>query len=206
MPRLNALVVERLTLYHRYLAESAGRHLPRAVTSAEIAGALDIDATQVRKDLGAIGLRGRGRVGFDAAEVASTIRTVLGFDQTHLAVLVGTGHLGGALVAYSNFARYGLRVVAAFDSDKAKVGKEIAGCPVRHVSAMRTFLGKHQIRLAIIATPAEAAQQIADTLVEAGVEAIWNFAPVRLAVPPSVSLRNEHISLGLAQLTYHLSR
>jgi redox-sensing transcriptional repressor len=206
LARLNALVVERLTLYHRYLAESAGRNLPRAVTSAEIAGALDIDATQVRKDLGAIGLRGRGRVGFDAAEVTNTIRTVLGFDQTHLAVVVGTGHLGGALIAYANFARSGLRVVAAFDSDNAKTGREIAGCPVRHVSGMRAFLGKHQIRLAIIATPAEAAQQVADILIEAGVEAIWNFAPVRLAVPQSVSLRNEHISLGLAQLTYHLSR
>jgi redox-sensing transcriptional repressor len=206
VPRLNALVVERLTLYHRYLAESAGRHLPRAVTSAEIANALDIDATQVRKDLGAIGLRGRGRVGFDAADVAATIRSVLGFDQTHLAVLVGVGHLGGALIAYSNFARYGLRIVAAFDSDKTRVGREIAGCPLRHTSAMRAFLAKHQIRLAIIATPAEAAQEVANLLVDAGVEAIWNFAPVRLAVPPAVSLRNEHISLGLAQLTYALSR
>jgi redox-sensing transcriptional repressor len=204
--RLNALVVERLTLYHRYLAEAAGRQLRRAVTSAEIANALDIDATQVRKDLGAIGLRGRGRVGFDAAEVSTTIRTVLGFDQTHLAVLVGTGHLGGALVAYANFARYGLRVVAAFDSDRAKIGREIAGCPVRHVSGMRTFLARHQIRLAIIATPADAAQEVADVLAETGVEAIWNFAPVRLAVPANVSLRNEHISLGLAHLTYHLSR
>lgn len=202
---LRPLVLERLMLYHRFLSEPAGRKGPSAVTSAQIAQALDVDPTQVRKDLGSIGLRGRGRVGFNAAEVVATIRRVLGFDRTHLAVLVGVGHLGGALIAYRRFAQYGLRIVAAFDSDASKTGQELAGCPIRSTRGMTQFVRRHQIQLAILSTPAEVAQKVTDRLVAAGVRAIWNFAPVRLSVPPGVCVRDEHISLGLSQLAYRLS-
>ena len=191
--------------YKRFLTERGGRRTRSAVTSAEIAQALDIDPTQVRKDLAAVGVRGRGRVGFDVADVVEKIRRVLGFDQTHLAILVGAGHLGGALISYRGFARYGLRVVAAFDSDPSKVGQEIAGCPIRHARYMRAFISRHQIHLAILATPVEAAQRITDRLVDSGIKAIWNFTPTRLSVPPDVFVRDEHISLGLAPLAHHLA-
>jgi redox-sensing transcriptional repressor len=203
--RLRPLVLERLMLYHRFLSEARSRKALATVTSAQIAEALDVDPTQVRKDLGAIGLRGRGRVGFDAEEVSTTIHKVLGFDRTHLAILVGAGHLGGALLAYRGFARYGLRIVAAFDNDAAKVGQEIGGCPVRHGRTMKAFIQKHQIRLAILATPAEGAQKVADRMVAAGIKAIWNFAPTRLTLPHGVCVRNEHISLGLSQIAHHLT-
>jgi redox-sensing transcriptional repressor len=202
---LRPLVLERLMLYHRFLSERGGRRALTTVTSGQMAEALDVDPTQVRKDLGSIGLRGRGRVGFNAAEVVSTIRQVLGFDRTHLAVLVGVGHLGGALIAYRGFARYGLRIVAAFDSDASKTGQELAGCPIRHTRGMTAFIKKHQIHLAILSTPADVAQRVADRLVAAGIRAIWNFAPTRLTVPPGICVRDEHISLGLSQLAYRLS-
>lgn len=206
MDHLRRLVVERLMLYHRLLSEEKERGMPETITSAEIAETLDIDPTQVRKDLAAIGLRGKGRVGFDAGEVFAGIRRALGFDQTHLAILVGAGHLGGALVAYRGFARYGLRIVAAFDEDPAKIGQEIAGCPIRHIKTMDEFVVRHQIRLAILATPAAVAQQVVNRLVRAGVRAIWNFAPTHLKVPPDVCLRDEHISLGFAQVAHYLAR
>jgi redox-sensing transcriptional repressor len=174
------------------------------VTSSEIGKVLDVDPTQVRKDLSAIGLRGLGRVGFNKDEVVRTIRETLAFDQMHDAILVGAGHLGGALMAYDGFEQYGLRIVAAFDSDKNKVGEDLAGCPVRHTRSMRPFIRRHGIRFAILTTPAVVAQRVADRLVADGVEAIWNFAPIRLQVPPGVMVRNEHISLGLSQLSYHL--
>lgn len=198
------LVLERLMRYHRFLTEARGRKASPTVTSAEIAAALDIDATQVRKDLGTIGLRGTGRVGFDATEVVQRIRQVLAFDRTHLAILVGAGHLGGALMAYVGFARYGLRIVTAFDNDEAKAGQEIAGCTVRHTRGMRAFIQRHRIRLAVLTTPAPASQKVADRLVAAGITAIWNFSPARLSVPPGVFVRNEHISLGLSELAFHL--
>jgi redox-sensing transcriptional repressor len=192
-------------LYHRFLADPKRRRTADTVTSAELAEAFEIDPTQVRKDLGAIGLRGRGRVGFDAAEAFRTIHSVLGFDNTHQGIVVGAGHLGGALIAYTGFARYGLRIVAAFDRDPERIGREIAGCPVLGTRAMPGFIARHGIRLGILTTPADVSQDVCDRLVKAGVTAIWNFSPVRLTVPPGICVWNEHISLGLAQIAHHLS-
>lgn len=205
MVHLSTLVLERLMLYHRFLTDRWDPEDPGAVTSSEIGAVIDVDPTQVRKDLAAIGLRGKGRVGFDALETVRAIRKVLGFDQTHLAVLVGAGHLGGALAAYRGFAQYGLRIVAAFDTDPNKIGEEIAGCPIRHLDSVDEFVDRHHIRLAIITVPASAAQEVCDRLVTAGIQAVWNFAPVRLAVPTGTCLRNEHLSLGFAEVAYHLT-
>jgi redox-sensing transcriptional repressor len=198
---LRPIVIERLTRYHRYLAEGRGPLTRGAVTSGEIATALDVDPTQVRKDLGAIGLRGRGRVGFDPDEVVGALRAALGFDRTHRAIVVGVGRLGGALLTYRGFARYGLKILAAFDTDPERVGREVAGCPVLHSRRMRRFVRRHGIGLAIVATPEDVAQRVVDRLVSAGVTAIWNFAPLKLRVPEGVDVRDEHISVGLSHLT-----
>jgi redox-sensing transcriptional repressor len=167
---------------------------------------LDIDPTQVRKDFGAIGLLGMGRVGFDVCEVCRSIRVVLGLDQEYEAVLIGTGHLGGALLAYSGFESYGLRIVAAFDNNQRRIGSKVAGYTVQSMRTLKPFIKRHEIRLAILTTPVEVAQKLTDRLVLAGVKAIWNFTPARLIVPPGVLVRNEHISMGLSQIAYHLKR
>jgi redox-sensing transcriptional repressor len=198
-------VLERLMRYYRFLAEGRGRTPPTTVTSAEIAQALDIDPTQVRKDLGAIGLVGLGRVGFDACEVCRAVRIALGFDRSYRAVLVGAGHLGSALIAYPRFNQWGLTFAAAFDTDPRKIGHLVAGCRVRSLRSMPGFITRHDIRLAVLTTPVVAAQRLTDRLVAAGVRALWNFTPTRLTVPPGVFVRNEHISLGLAELAYHLT-
>ena len=95
--------------------------------------------------------------------------------------------------------------MAAFDSDDTKTGQEIAGCTVRHMRGMRAFIQRHRIRLAILTTPAPASQKVTDRLVSAGITAIWNFSPIRLTVRHGVFVRNEHISLGLSELAFHLS-
>ncbi len=179
----------------RRIYEFAGWELTdAAVSSAKLACEL------------AIGLVGIGRVGFDILAVCRAIRVVLGFDREYEAVLVGTGHLGTALAEYSGFARYGLRIVAAFDNDQNRVGGEIAGCKIRSTMLMKSCIRKGNIRLAILTTPAEASQGLADRLVSAGVKAIWNFSPTRLTVPSDVLVRNEHISIGLSQIAYHLKQ
>jgi redox-sensing transcriptional repressor len=204
VPRLTRLVLERLMEYYRVVSGLRADKDIQAVTSAKIADAMEIDPTQVRKDFSAIGLRGMSRVGFDACEVCRHIRIALGFDREYAAVLVGVGHLGGALLAYSGFARYGLVIVAAFDTDKKKVGKNFSGCTVKPTNGMSGFIRKQGIRLAILATPAEPAQKVTDRLVSAGIKAIWNFSPARLATPQDVFVRNEHISIGLSEIAYHL--
>ena len=193
--------------YYRFLAEATAKEPIQTITSAQIAEAMDVDPTQVRKDLSAVGLVGMGRVGFDVCEICRAIRVALGFDQRYEAVLIGTGHLGRALLAYSGFAagfaRYGLHVVAAFDNDKRKIGREIAGLTVKPVKAMTPFVKRRKIRLAILTTPAVVSQRLTDRLVSAGVEAIWNFTPTRLTVPSDVWVRDEHISIGLSEIAYH---
>ena len=206
LTRLRKPVLERLMRYYQFLIELTAGKPVQSVTSAQIAKRLDIDPTQVRKDFSAIGLVGIGRVGFDILAVCRAIRVVLGFDREYEAVLVGTGHLGTALAEYSGFARYGLRIVAAFDNDQNRVGGEIAGCKIRSTMLMKSCIRKGNIRLAILTTPAEASQGLADRLVSAGVKAIWNFSPTRLTVPSDVLVRNEHISIGLSQIAYHLKQ
>ncbi len=208
MPQLRKLVLERLMRYYRFLSELTAKEEVQAVTSAQIAGALDVDPTQVRKDFSSIGLVGMGRVGFDTCEVCRAIRDVLGFDQPYDAILIGAGHLGASLLAYSGFAsgfsRYGMHIVAAFDKDNRRVGRTISGCTVRSMKTMTTFVKRHEIRLAILTIPAEASQELTDQLVEVGITAIWNFAPTRLTAPEGVLVRNEHISIGLSEIAYHL--
>lgn len=204
MARLRRLVLERLMRYYRFLSESKGRKSPKTVTSAQIAQALDLDPTQVRKDFGAIGILGMGRVGFDRWEVCRSIRAVMGFDQQYEAVVVGAGHLGSALMNYAGFGVYGLRIVAAFDNDQRLIGRRIAGHKIQPARSLTMFVKKHAIRLVILTTPVAVSQRITDRLVAAGVKAIWNFTPTRLVVPPGVFVRNEHISLGLSELAYNL--
>ena len=204
LARLSRVVIERLMEYYRFVSDLTAEKQVQTVTSAIIAEALEIDPTQVRKDFGAIGLRGMGNVGFDACEVCRSIRVALGFDQQYEAVLIGTGYLGGAILAYSGFTRYGLRIVAAFDADKKKIGTEIAGHLVKSPKEIKPFIKRRRIRLAILATPAPAAQVLVDRVVDAGVMAIWNFSPTRVTVPQGVLVRNEHISMGLSEIAYHL--
>ena len=152
LARLRRLVLERLMRYYRFLSEMMAKEPARAVTSARISEALDIGPSQVRKDFGAIGLLGAGRVGYNVCEACRALRVVLGFDQQYEAVLVGAGHLGGALLAYSGFARYGLHIVAAFDSDQRRIGSQIAGCTIRSTMLMKSYVEANKIRLAISGT------------------------------------------------------
>ncbi|MEX0892645.1 MAG: redox-sensing transcriptional repressor Rex [Gemmatimonadota bacterium] len=206
MTTLSRRVLERLMRYLRYVDQTAAREPITRIPSTQIAAALEIDATQVRKDFAAIGLVGSGRVGFDVWEVRYAIRAVLGFDRRNEAVLIGAGHLGGALLAYTGFATYGLYIVAAFDNDAARVGTPLGGCTVRAMKGLVPFIRTRMVPMAIITTPVAAAQEVADQVIHAGIRAIWNFAGAEIAVPPGVVVRQEHISLGLAELGYHLGR
>jgi len=205
MTRLKRVVLDRLVRYYRYLTEVTAESSVTTITSARIGTALDVDPSQVRKDFAAVGLVGMSRVGYDACEICRTIRTVLGFDRPYEGVLVGAGNLGRAILAYPEFGRYGLRIVAAFDSDPFKVGRHVGGHAILPIRDLATFLVVGQVRLAVLATPSAAAQPLADLLVSCGVTAIWNFTPARLAVPRGVLARGERFSAGLGEIAYHLT-
>ncbi|MBX7258042.1 MAG: redox-sensing transcriptional repressor Rex [Candidatus Hydrogenedentes bacterium] len=205
-PVLGPLVLERLMHYYHLVAEQIEERPHGRVSSAEIAHLLGMDDTLVRKDLAAIGVRGRPRVGFSTAELMEAVRITLGFNDTYKAVIVGAGRMGGAIASYAGFAKYGLYVVALFDVDAERVGNVQGGVFVQPLENLETVIARHDVRLAILTVPADAAQALADRMVASGIRAIWNFAPTSLVVPPGVFVRHEHISIGLGELAYFLKQ
>ena len=205
MNELNTQTLERLMQYYQVISENWDLK-KESISSSQLAKFLSMDDTQVRKDMAAIEVKGQRHIGFNAQEVLEKIRWVLGFTDSYRAVLLGAGQLGGAIASYEGFAKYGLKIEALFDNDPGKVGLVVAGHVVQPLEQLETIIRDRCITLAILTVPAEAAQQTADRLVTAGVKAIWSFSPVGLEVPKEVIVRHEHLSMGLARLSYHLRR
>jgi redox-sensing transcriptional repressor len=198
--------LERLMHYYHFITEHIASSDNDTVSSAQLAELLNMDDTQVRKDFAAIGVRGRARVGYRASEVVKAIREVLGFHERREAVLIGAGRLGGALAAYRGFRQYGLAISALVDADPGRAGEVIGELEVQPLDRLEALIAAKGLRIGVLTVPAEAAQDLADRLVMAGVRAIWNFAPTALAVPEYVIVRHEHISVGFAELAYYLKQ
>lgn len=193
--------LQRLPLYLSYLKE-----LPEDgyISATGIADALDYNHVQVRKDLASVSHSGRPKVGYATRDLIRDIERSLGYDATHNAVLVGAGKLGSALLGYDGFTRYGLHIVMAFDQREELVDTAISGCPVRPASEIVPQCRQLHASIGIITVPAAQAQEVCDQLVEGGIEAIWNFAPVRLIVPEDILVQNENMASSLAVLSQHL--
>ncbi len=174
------------------------------VASVEIAKQLNLDDSQVRRDLGRVGLRGHPRMGFRFQEVEEVIREVMGLDRTWNAVMIGVGRLGSALASYTGFSPYGLQIVGLFDNDPAKTDTVVADRQVKHLDTLSSFLQGESVDIGVITVSSGGAQHAADLLVSGGVRALWNFAPVNVDVPENIFVRREHISVGLGELTYTL--
>ncbi len=201
---LTHALLERLIHYYHFVASQVEEQQSSTVTSAEIAKLVHTDDTLVRKDLAAIGVRGLPRVGYRSAEVLRAIHRQLGFDQPSQAVVLGAGRLGGALASYDGFDRYGLDICGVFDTDPDKVGAKVGTLTVRPIEELGEMVRRRGISIAVLTVPAEAAQRVATSAVEAGVKAIWNFASTNIVVPDGVFVRHEHIAVGLAELSYLL--
>lgn len=203
-PPLRHMLLERLVHYYHFLSDRGEQSPNATVTSTEIAALVDMDDTLVRKDLAEIGVRGLPRVGFRVADVVQAIRELLDFDRKTRAVIIGMGRLGSAFASYAGFARYGLEVCGLFDSDPIKIGLMTNGLVVLPVNRLPLVVGGKGVDIAMITVPPEAAQDVADLAVSAGIRAIWNFASARIVVPDTVFVRHEHIAVGLAELRYSL--
>ena len=202
MSHLGNPTLERLVQYYHFV--QARPSMAQVVLSSSMAEYADVDATLVRKDLAAIGVRGRTRVGYYKADVLRAIERAFGLGRVCRAVIVGAGRLGCALASYPGFGKYGLTIQALFDTDPLKIGSHVNDIPVVPFEFLETEVRKHDVSLAILTVPAHTAQGVAKRLVRAGVRAIWNFAPVNLSVPRSVFVRHEHLSVGLGVVVYHL--
>ena len=195
--------VERLCLYRRLLRQmqKEGKNIASSYEIAEKAEVLD---SQVRKDLSLFGQFGIGGKGYDINELRSKIEQIVGKNRVWRMAVVGAGNLGSALLGYTQFKKEGFEMVAAFDSDLRKVGKMCSGLLVEDVKDLAKVVKKKKIDIGIIAVPTHAAQEVANSLIKAGIRAILNLAPCRLRVSENVKVLNVDFCLNIEVLTHFL--
>ena len=193
--------VRRLSLYLRQL-EAFQRKDRRTVSSKQLGESLGLTDAQVRKDFAYFGQFGHPGVGYRVEDLIAQVRRILGTDKIWDVLMVGAGNLGRALLAYKGFEQKGFRIVAVFDNDPAKVGRKSGNLIIQSLGELDTTIRHLGIRLAIVAVPADHAQEVADELVSAGIRGILNFAPVSLTVPPHVGLTAVDLAVQLEQLSF----
>lgn len=194
--------VARLPVYLRCLDDVPS---PQATCSSdELAATAGVNPAQVRKDLSYLDVAGVRGVGYPVTELRLELREALGLTRGYSVAIVGAGNLGSALSSYAGFAGWGFEVAGVFDIDETKVGKVRGGHRVRALGDLEMIVRERGIAIGIVATPAGAAQEVADRFVAAGLRSILNFAPTVLQVPDGVTVRRVDLSTELQILTFHL--
>ena len=196
--------VRRLSLYLQFLEEFAAQGMT-TVSSTILATRGGTTSAQVRKDLSFFGSFGRRGLGYPVPELVHRLREILGLGRTYRVVLIGAGKMGSALAQYRGFLQRGFEVVAIFDTDPAKIGKQWNGVMVRDMASLESELPKAKVDIAVLVTPVDVAQEVADRLVKLGVRAVLNFVPVQLSLPDHVLVRSVNLALELEALSYGLS-
>ncbi|MDR3626105.1 MAG: redox-sensing transcriptional repressor Rex [Ignavibacteriaceae bacterium] len=176
------------------------------ISSKIIADKLNLDSIQVRKDLAITGTIGKPKMGFELDELLTALIHTLNWDNLNDAFLVGAGSLGSALIGYKGFASCGLNIVAAFDSDVKKVGTLVNEIEILPVDKLTDMIKRMHINIGILTVPEDEAQATADEMVEAGISAIWNFAPAHLKLPKEIIVENAQLTQSLGVLTHKLAK
>lgn len=195
--------VSRMTLYHCILTDYISKGVD-TISSPQIASLLGIDDSQVRKDISFLNNSGKCRVGYIVKELKASIEKTLGFSKPKNAIIIGAGNLGNALAHYSNFANYGLNVIALFDVDKNKINTKVNGKTIYSITEIKSLLKTIDIDMAILTVPREFAQKTAEILVKENIKYIWNFSPTVLDVPKDVQVWNENLMGNFLQFAYKM--
>jgi redox-sensing transcriptional repressor len=198
------IIISRLPIYLRAL-----RHMKSekklTTSSQELGARVGISAAQIRKDLSQFGGFGKQGTGYEISSLIDQLRKILKVERVWDVAVVGMGDMGHALARYQGFSDRGFRVAMVFDSDPMKIGEQVGDFPVRDSKELVTAIRNAGIKLAMVCVPAAAAQEVANLLVEAGVKAILNYAPISLNVPAGVRVQYLDPSIGLQRMTYYLS-
>lgn len=191
--QISVPTLRRLPNYYNIVCQ-AMESGEKYISSASIAKLLDIDDTQVRKDIAAIGYVGKPKFGFEIIDFKKHLEDYLDFNNTKEAFLIGAGNLGIAFAKYEGFKKYGLDVIALFDNDPHKIGLKIGNKEVFSLSKLPDLAERMNIQMAIITVPFEHAQDTCNFLVKSGIKAIWNFAPITLKAPDNVFILNHDLA------------
>lgn len=189
--------IRRLPWYLTCLRQKLS-HNVEYVSSTQIAKEINVDASQIAKDLSFLNIKGKTRIGYEVETLTRELEDFLGFNIVHKAFIVGVGSLGSALIQDSGLAQFGLSIVAGFDIDQALVGKPINGVPVYNIDEMSDRQKESATEIGILAVPADNAQDACDTMIACGLKAIWNFTPSRLKASNEIVIQNTSIYAHLA--------
>lgn len=197
------VVINRLPIYARALAALADQG-EMVVSSQALGQALDVTPAQIRKDLSYFGRFGKQGRGYNVPGLLAKLREILGLDRQWHVCVVGVGRLGQAIVEYGGFGPQGFQIVAAFDADPQMVGRKVGGITVRAAGELDDFLRGNRVDIGVVAVPAAVAQQVVDQLVEAGIRAILNYAPMTPHVPADVSIRHIDPVIAMQSMTFYI--
>ena len=197
------VVIDRLPVYGRALAllQGQGREV---VNSQELGERLGVTPAQIRKDLSYFGRFGKQGRGYNVARLLEELNRILGLTHEWAMVLVGVGQLGRAILGYDGFAPQGFRIIAAFDDDPNTIGTSVNGQTIKPVSTLRETLEQNKADIGIVAVPGASAQRVIDNLVDCGVKAILNYAPIAAQAPPHVRIKDIDPVLALQSMTFYI--
>ncbi|SCW28254.1 redox-sensing transcriptional repressor [Paenibacillus tianmuensis] len=201
--KISEAVVRRLPVYLRFLNELSKKNV-QTVSSQDLGQKLDLNPAQIRKDLAYFGEFGKKGIGYDVDYLIEKIRQILKLDKIIPVALVGAGNLGRALCNYNAYLKDNMKIIAVFDSHGSKIGDTINNLKVKPTGEMKAIIQEQKVRIGIITVPAAEAQHVANQFVEAGVEAILNFAPMIIKVPAEVRVHHADFTTELQSLAYYL--
>ncbi len=196
--------LRRLPWYLAYVEILKARNV-EYVSSTQISRAMNVDASQIAKDLSFLALKGKTRIGYEVNALVETLADFLGFRTSHKAYVFGAGSLGAALMQDSGLSNYGLEIVAGFDVDPVKVGKTVGDVRIHHIDDISDVMEENPASIAILTVPVECAQETADIAIGEGIKAIWNFTPYRVKVAEGIVMANTSIYAHLALIFNRLN-
>ena len=202
--KISSAVIRRLPRYYRYLGELIESGVQR-ISSKELSDKMKVTASQIRQDLNNFGGFGQQGYGYNVKYLYDEISKILGIDRTHNMIIVGAGNLGQALVNSGDFAKRGFLIKGVFDNNSALKNKKIGALEIRMMDELTAFIRDNEIEIAALTIPKQAAKEVAKTVVDAGVKAIWNFAHTDLNLPEDVIVENVHLSESLMRLSYTIA-
>lgn len=189
-------------LYNIKLMKEKGEQY---VSSTQISKEINIDASQIAKDLSYVNISGRTRVGYNIDALIEVLESFLGFTNMHKAFLFGVGSLGAALLRDSGLHHFGLEIVAAFDVNPELVGKDLNGIPIFHSDDFEAKMKEYDVNIGVLTVPINIAQEITDKMVDGGIKAVWNFTPFRIRVPENIVVQNTSLYAHLAVMFNRLN-
>ncbi|MGL4739561.1 MAG: redox-sensing transcriptional repressor Rex [Sarcina sp.] len=201
---ISMAVIKRLPKYHRYLRELMDNDVDR-ISSKELSEKIGFTASQIRQDLNCFGDFGQQGYGYNVKALYNEISNILGLDRAYKLVIIGAGNIGQAIANYNQFGKLGFIVEGIFDANPKLLGIQIRDIEIKDIDELEGFLEENSIDVGVICVPKVNAQRVANRLIDKGIKAIWNFAPLDLEVPDDVIVENVHLSESMLTLIYLLN-